>query len=300
MQKQVFLEQFKRRAEERTCPARKLRKQAEELELHHDFLQHTFRKEGFSDFDAEAKASKQLGNPIALADEAADAARQASWWGRHPIIGYILLPIVLLGPALVATALLSALAIRLRFTNEQLQGLFSSQNSSALGEAKSLLRALVVIHYAVLMFLTLPFTWMARRSAVGLGWATVPCLICACQGMFLHASIGRGGMRLYYDDRPNWLAGLGPLLIAAAGFVRQWHRLKNLEPLPEEAERKATGLAALNAMLSTPVGSLRARAGAAPGKGDWLIKALKTPTYWLMAIIFVIIIPLLVLARMLR
>jgi hypothetical protein len=300
MQKQVFLEQFKRRGEERSCPARKLRKQAEELDLHHDFLQHTFRKEGFSEFDAQAKASKQLGNPIALADEAADAARQASWWGRHPMIGYILLPVVMLGPALVATVLLSALAIRLRFTNEQLQALFSNQNTSALAEAKSLLRALVVIHYAVLMLLTLPFTWMARRSAVGLGWATVPCLICACQGMFLHASVGRGGLRLYYDDGPNWLAALGPVLVAVAGFVRQWQRLRSLEPLPEDAERKATGLAAWNEMLSTPVGSLRARAGAAPGKREWFIKALKTPTYWVVAIIFVIIIPLLVLGRMLR
>jgi hypothetical protein len=299
MQKQVFLEQFRRRAEERSCPARKLRKQAEELELHHDFLQHTFRKDGLSDFDAEAKASKQLGNPIALADESADAVRQASWWGRHPIIGYVVLPLVALGPAFVFSVLMMILlVVGVLFTKEQRDGFFDyRQNLNLFGDIRTLAQGLIVIHYAVLTLLTLPFTWMARRSASGLGWAAVPCLICACQGMFLHLSITRSGPRLYYGLSPVWIAGLGPLLITVAGFVRQWQKLRKLQPLPPDTNRKPTGLAALGALLNAPMSSYRADPITAFVKKDRLQKALKTPTYWVIAIILMITIPLLVLGR---
>src|ERR1700710_870301 len=100
MTKQTFLAQFERRMMEHACPARKARVKLEELALHHDFLKHSALKAGNPEFEAEAKASRELGNPIELADDAAVELRQASWWGRHSILGYIIFPILSFIPAL--------------------------------------------------------------------------------------------------------------------------------------------------------------------------------------------------------
>lgn len=49
----------------------------------------------------------------ALAERLADALRQSSWWGRHPLIGFCLLPpleIILLMALIVLVAYLTFLA----------------------------------------------------------------------------------------------------------------------------------------------------------------------------------------------
>jgi len=54
-----------------------------------------------SEADAEARADAQLGEPAALAEQLALVLRRSSWWGRHPFIGFCLLPVLALWPLVV-------------------------------------------------------------------------------------------------------------------------------------------------------------------------------------------------------
>ena len=86
------LTQIERRLTELACPPGQLRRKIRELAEHHEDLKRDALEEGLPEADAEARANELLGEPVALAEHLAAALRQSSWWGRHPIIGFCLLP----------------------------------------------------------------------------------------------------------------------------------------------------------------------------------------------------------------
>ena len=90
----VIIGQFERRLLELGCPATQARDKARELADHHADLKQAALEEGFSETEAEARAAAQLGEPAGLAERLARAMRQSSWWGRHPVIGFCLLPLL--------------------------------------------------------------------------------------------------------------------------------------------------------------------------------------------------------------
>ncbi|MDB6023028.1 MAG: hypothetical protein JWQ04_2885 [Pedosphaera sp.] len=293
MRKEVFLEQFKRRAVELGYPERKLRRKVEELDLHHDFLKRTALKEHLSEEAAEARSSVELGNPVTLAEEAAAAQRQSSWWGRHPIIGYILLPILLLGPTLIGAIALMFVAGLLRMPKEQWNDYGSGvmNGGTSMKEIGLLIKTLFKLHYLLLTLLPIPFCWMARRSASGLLWVTVPCVICAVQGMCLQIiwPPHPRGIPLGYFMDPNWLGGLGPLMIAGANWLQRALALRRLAPLPENVKTKPSGFEVLIQILNTPMNEWRPEllsgAKSSPEKTSRVKRALRTPTYWVIAIL---------------
>jgi hypothetical protein len=138
----------------------------------------------------------------------------------------------------------------------------------------------------VLTLFAIPFSWLARRSGAGMKWAAAACAVFSAQGMFLQLGLDARTPSLGYHWTPNVLGGMGPLLIAAAGFWRQWRRVSRLPELPAHV-RRPTGLAALNELLQTPIGewTWAARSKAALPMGERLKKTLRTPTYWVMAIL---------------
>ena len=301
MRKEVMLQQFERRLLELECPQKKLRRRVEELGDHHDFLKRTGLKEGMTEEGAESQASRQLGDPIVLAETAADEARQASWWGRHPILGYILFPLLTLGPVFILSIFLMIGVVLSQISQQQFQGLFNGPDGMNNFRAlRGLFTSLFGLHYLVLTIFALPFAWLARRSGAGAKWGATACLVYAAQGMFLHLEITPRNNPFVYSWSPNLLGGAGPLLIAAAGFWWQWRRTNRLPELPANVKRRLTGVAALVEKLQTPLGSQRpslAYAHPVQPKGPGWKKALRTPTYWVITGLIVIMFSLMLLAK---
>ena len=292
MHKDVLLQQIERRMVELGSPERKMRKKLEDFDLHYVFLKHTAIKEHLSEEAAETQAGIQLGNPVTLAEQAAAEVRQASWWGRHHILGFVVFPILSLGPALVAGIFLAFMVGLLGMKQSQWQDYFSGMRDGKTSwtEIRHLVGLLFDMHYLVLTIFCIPFTWMARRSGSGLLWATIPCLIFAAQGMFLQLHIGaRGNPFHYYFETPNWLVAVGPFLSAGASALRYWQRVNRLTPLPEHLQ-KICAPSQLMALLNTNLGGggddKKPKASGAKASTDgpgWFARALKTPTYWVVA-----------------
>ncbi len=121
----------RRRQIELGCPARKTRTKVEDLALLHSNLKRTALKDGLPDEEAEARADSQLGDIFAQADEIVMDHRAHSWWGRHLILGYIIVPIETLSPAFFLTVLLMVGASALFSMNQnQWQTLFNNAKSA--------------------------------------------------------------------------------------------------------------------------------------------------------------------------
>ena len=289
MSKQVFLEQYERRMVELGYPSRQLRRKAEELGDHHDFLHRVAAKEGKSDFEADAYAANELGDPVALAEQATAERRQATWWGRHPILGYIIFPLLCLAPAFFATVFAILGIILSRMTQEQFGSLFNTPNGF---REQKMLPGTIVLHplpdahpraAAVLL----------DGAALGLGIEMGNGAVCDLRGAgdVFYPIITMRNPGLGYHGTPHLLGAVGPLLVAAAGYWRRYKFLQPLPPLPEHLGGKPTGFAALNNLLTTPIGGRRP---GAPAKqratesfdlGAKLKKWLRTPTYWIVALL---------------
>ena len=93
MRNGIAIEQFERRLIELGCPDRRLRASVQELGDHYQDLQAAALAEGCSESEAVARAAVQLGHPVVLAENVVLGLRQASWWGRHPMIGCCVCPL---------------------------------------------------------------------------------------------------------------------------------------------------------------------------------------------------------------
>src|SRR5579872_481975 len=123
MRDRAVIEQFKWRLVELGCPAAPLRRKVRELADHHEDLKQAALEEGLSEAAAAARADELLGEPVALAERFAFAIRISSWWGRHRILGFCLLPPL---GILILTCLglaLEGLVGRLYFTPDQMRAL---------------------------------------------------------------------------------------------------------------------------------------------------------------------------------
>src|ERR1051326_35563 len=97
---------FERRLIELGCPRRYAQRSVAEFAEHLEDLTQARIEEGLETTNARAHASEQLGDPAILAERLVASYRQSSWWGRHPVIGFCLLPPLALMILLPATVLL--------------------------------------------------------------------------------------------------------------------------------------------------------------------------------------------------
>src|SRR6267154_2136298 len=74
------------------CPVSQARRLVREIADHHEDLKLAALEEGLSETEAELQADNRIGEPVVLAEELAASLRRASWWGRHPFVGFCLLP----------------------------------------------------------------------------------------------------------------------------------------------------------------------------------------------------------------
>jgi hypothetical protein len=268
---------FERRLFELGCPAAYAQRSIAELGEHFEDSTEAHIGDGMEPSAAQARVSEQLGEPIILAERLVSSYRLASWWGRHPVIGFCLLPPLALMILLPVTALV-------------LYGLFLFGNlferhSIPLDEFKrAVITApaafaewnnplLCLIHSVPIAVTTIVFCKLVARSASGMRWLLVTCGVCSLTGFFTWTGFSTSGFYLGYGTPVayNWISAAIPLLIA--GGVFGW-RKRQLNLISGPASQHNNGLSDAVADFRPPERSIhKVRSARIPLKEEWF-----TPT----------------------
>jgi hypothetical protein len=227
---ETAIQAFKRRLFELGCPARYAQRSVAEVSEHFEDLTQARIEDGLDPETASARAAEEMGQPAILAEQLVASFRQASWWGRHPVIGFCLLPPLALMILLPATVL-------------GLYGLFLlgnvfSRHAIPLDEFKCAVLAapgaftewnnalLYFIHSVPIAVTTILFCKLVGRSASGMKWLLVTCGICSAAGFFTWTGFSPGGFYLGYGSPSvhNWVSAGVPLIIAT--LIVLWRRYR--------------------------------------------------------------------------
>jgi len=241
---------FERRLFELGCPARYSRRSVAEFSEHFEDLVHARIQDGLEPATARARATEELGAPTILAERLVASFRQASWWGRHPIIGFCLLPplaLMIFLPAIVLGLyglflvgnLFSPHAIPL---NEFKRAVLAAP--SAFAEWNNPL--LWLIHCMPIAITTILFCKLVSRSGSGMKWLMLTCGVCSASGFFTWTGFSPSGFYLGYGSPAvdNWISAVIPLLVAASIFTWRRRRLAliGIPELENEEKLLATGI----------------------------------------------------------
>ena len=212
------LAQIEQRLAELGCAEKLARRKIRELAEHHEDLKQDAREEGLSEPDAESRANTLLGEPAGLAERLAAALRRSSWWGRHPLLGFCVLPpfVILL---LLAGGLWLELTVgKALLTPEQ----FSKMADGGTG-LDFIRECFAGTYFAAIALTAILFCTLARRTVRGMKWGWIACGMCALHGVFFYVSITPHTLAVGYGSHLNW-AGMGiPLGIALVAWARLRH-----------------------------------------------------------------------------
>jgi len=213
-----FIETLRRRLLELGCPMAQVRRLVQEVADHREDLKQAALAEGLAEAEAEARANAQLGDPLALAEQMMATLRRASWWGRHFIIGFGVLPLLAVP---VLWVLLFFLELALIFAlgyGWDLKKLPRADNSIAIHHLQV---AVVCAHYIAVAVLTFCFCWLARRAVVNFKWAVIACTICSLYASFSKGTITPHSFQVGLCWTPDWIVTAIPFLIAGAIYFFQ-------------------------------------------------------------------------------
>jgi hypothetical protein len=210
--------QLRRHLAQLGCPARPARRIADEMADHLADLENAARHEGLSAADAAARAAYELGDPATLAEQHVAVLQRERWWGRHPRLGFGLVPLFaapvlwILGWALAVTIVVHVSRWghfgRLDFSGPVIFGLG--------------VLAMNATNFALLALIAL---WFCRL-------ALLACAICSGYGFVSYVSlaphsftVGLWASAHYWRDVPGqftpWANAAVPLLMAGAAYARQ-------------------------------------------------------------------------------
>jgi len=270
MRNPIAIEQFERRLIELGCPGRRLRSSVLELGDHYQDLQAAALAEGCSESEAAARAAVQLGHPVVLAENLVLGLRRTSWWGRHPIIGFCVLPLFSL--VFIWLGFLSAL-VGIGWFWGWILGPAYSMDQSVISALQSdtaffagLAGPLVLSLQAVsAICLTAGFCWLAWRAALGWKWMTATCVFCglACQFFCLWIQPHTLGIGVSWHQ-PHWPLVSIPLAVAGVVFWRQRTMENRLPSIPRTLNQ-----------------------GVTPRPSPWvrMYHGFITPTYWITTVL---------------
>jgi hypothetical protein len=215
-----LLPQFRRRLIELGCPPVQLRGIVREVADHQDDLFRAALAAGLSPADAQVRADAELGDPLTLAERHIAVLRQSSWWARHPVLGFGLVPFL-------AAPFLWLLWLGLG--TECLCLLLYGGDYVAFGHAGNnplyfprFALALEIFGQLGFVAVALLFCWLGRRWALGSKWTFVACGLVALHAFCLWArviphnfSIGYG-TSIYFWRLPlsSFVNAAIPLLLA--------------------------------------------------------------------------------------
>ncbi|HYA79034.1 MAG TPA: hypothetical protein VED19_00830 [Candidatus Nitrosopolaris sp.] len=208
-----FIKQLRRRLVELGCPLKRMRRLVREVAEHREDLKQAAMTEGRSQAEAEARADAQLGNPLVLAEQTMVALRQSSWWGRHPVIGFCVVPILM---APVLWLLLFCLELSLGFALGYGWDLRKLPGPDNLAAVRHLTITVVCAHCVAVALVTLFFCWFARQAAAAFKWTVTACVICSLYASFSKGTITPRSFQIAFSWSPDLVAGAVPLLIAGA------------------------------------------------------------------------------------
>lgn len=274
----IVIAQFERRLVEMGCPSRRLAEYVHELAEHYDDLKQAALEEGLAEKEAEAQARALLGDPIFLAENAVTLLRQSSWWGRHPVLGFVVLP----WPAFMVAAVV-CWGIFTGFC--WLLGMIfgpAYRVDASIGHALSddpalfdgfAARLNATMHLCAIVLVLLLFCWLARRATLGLRWMLAACASCAFISIYAICEIRPHQIIFMVSSKPsNELLAATPLLIAIALYIGQRLRERSFAGIPARSE---------TAPKMAPV--------IHPRKAIY-----KIPTYWIATVLTLAIVKLLV------
>jgi hypothetical protein len=267
MPEAISISQFERRLVEMGCPSRSLKERVRELAEHYEDLKQAALEEGLSEREAEEQAGARLGDPITLAENAVMLSRQSSWWGRHPIIGFCLLPYpaFILGWSVCWVSLYWLLRILGLVFGPSYA--LDDQTINTLGDNPKVFSFFAnPLNIAVSLITTLIVVALlckaARRAALGLNWMLITCASCALINFFSYSEIVPRALLYGLSWYPlHWFYAGAPLLIALALFIRQRQLENRLAAIP-------MGPRPRNAQKPLP-----------PARPQFY----RIPTYWVMA-----------------
>jgi hypothetical protein len=221
------LQQIERRLTELACPPGQMRRKIRELAEHHEDLKRDALEEGLSETDAEARADELLGEPVVLAGHLAAALRQSSWWGRHPFIGFCLLPpfaiILLFMLALTGEYWLG----RLYFTETELGSLTEWETG-----LKYCGFAMFGAYYGTIVLVAGLACVLSRRRISGFKWACIACVICAVHGAFFYTWLTPHNFAIGFTNQMHWIAAFLPLGVAFLLWLKLQNAANRLPSLP--------------------------------------------------------------------
>ena len=145
------------------------------------------------------------------------ALRRSSWWGRHFIVGFCLLPLLAVP---VLWTLFLMLGLSLEFTLGY--GWDSKKLHTAADNPVAFHYLAMAVHGADLVaiaLVTLLFCWLARRAAVSFKWMVTACAICSLYALFTQANIKPHFFALGISWTLQWIRAAIPLLIAGAIYA---------------------------------------------------------------------------------
>jgi hypothetical protein len=219
MPKTDYIEQLRRRLVDLDCPIARVRRLVQEVTDHREDLKQTALAEGLSGVAAEIHADTLLGSPVDLAEGLAEALRRSSWWGRHSIIGFCVLPLLAVP---VLWALILFLGLGLVF------GIFYALDKNQFQQAADnpgiFHYMLMVAHgadYLALALVTLLFCWLAQRSALRFKWTATACVICSLYALFSWIHITPHSLSLGITSAPHWIRFAIPLVTVALVYAFQ-------------------------------------------------------------------------------
>ena len=226
------IEQLRHELRKQGCPPASMQRMVQEVADHGEDLRQAALAEGLSTAEAEARAHDQLGEPVVLAERLMTALRQSFWCGRHPVISFCLLPL-LLPPVIFTLSILLGfwleLAIGYGGSLDKVRGIIDRQ-------PEKLYEFVLAVHtanYVAIALVTIVFCWLARRSAQGFKWMLIACAICSLHALFYHIKIVPHNFSigyLYYHYRlVNLVAAGVPWLVMAAAYAWQLKRGKHFK-----------------------------------------------------------------------
>jgi len=218
-----FIGTLRLRLVELGCPITHVRRMVREVADHREDLEQAAVSEGLSGADAEARADALLGDPLVLAEHLMTALRRSSWWGRHHIVAFCLLPL-LAYPILWALLLLCQMALGFALGyGWDLKKLHVAVNNPVTFYHLSMV--FQCTDYVAIALVALLFCWLARRSAVSLKWMAISCAICSLAAVITYAKIGPHSFSVGFSMNNHlhmpWFRGAIPLLVAGAVHVFQ-------------------------------------------------------------------------------
>ena len=218
-----LLQKFERRLLELGFPAARRQRAVRELADHYEDLKQSAPENGLAAVNVEAWVEGNLGDPRALAEQAVSGLRQSSWWGRHRIIGFCILPLLCFGPAWILGGLLCGLLFWLmEFTFGPAAGIWVKDIMAQDAVARIFLPMFgVALNAGVIGLFAMFFCWLAGRSAAGLKWAIFACAASAIHGFFFHVGLTTHRLWIGYAWKPNWVCAMTPLLVAGGCWLRQ-------------------------------------------------------------------------------